>query len=280
MTTPTVGLWHDRWHRYFAAYPDLGGRKGPLPGVTGTIGILDKPAVAYWRGTTVASIIADNLDMFRSLIQTGGKEAAVSWAGKLPGHERDKAADTGSLVHILSEKILRKQETSVEADLVPYAVALNRAVTELGIDPISLEKQVCNLTDGWGGTFDIYGRLLRYFGERKGIVDVKTWKRRPEAGSDMYAETALQLAAYGNAEFTGLPGDPKRYSPPRPDFYAVLHLRPELYEAGYQLYVFDVTEREYEVFQSLLVASRWKTERSKSVIGDPAALRPLEEVAA
>lgn len=275
VSTPTVGLWHDWRHRYFAAYPDIGGRKGPLPGVTGTIGILDKPAVAYWRGTTVASIIADNLEMYRGLIQTGGKDAAVKWAGQLPGYERDKAADTGSLVHVLVEKIMRGHEITVEPDLIPYAIAFRRFLDERKPSVISVEHSVCNLEDGWGGTFDLYAELDGV----KTLLDAKTWKRRPEPGSDMYAETALQLAAYGHADFTGIAEDPKRYSPPRPEAYAVLHLRPDLYEAGYQVYPFDVTEQEYETFRSLLVAYRWKQERAKQVIGDP-AVGLKEEVAA
>jgi hypothetical protein len=266
-----VGLWHDRFHRYSGRYADTGAF-GPLPGVTGTIGILDKSAVAYWRGTTVASIIADKLDLFAEMVKTGGKDAAVKWAGQLPGFERDKAADTGSLVHILVENIVRKREITVDPDLVPYAIAFRRFLEERKPKIISVEHAVANLTDGWGGTFDLYVELDGV----KTLLDAKTWKRRPEPGSDMYAETALQLAAYGNAEFTGVDGDPKKYAPPRPDAYAVLHLRPELYERGYHVHPFDVTPTEYEVFRALLKGWRWKQDRAKKVIRES---QPMEVAA-
>lgn len=275
MTEPTVGLWHDARHRYFLEYPDTG-RLGPLPGVTGTIGMKDKPAVAYWRGTTVATIIANDVEFYRKLIETGGKDAAVAWAGKLPGYERDKAADTGTLVHILVESILRKKDVTVEPELVPYALAFRRWAEESAFEVVSVEQKVANLADGWGGTFDIYGL------DRNGVLtllDVKTWRSRPIPGKDMYSETGMQLAAYGRAEFTGRANDPKRYKPPRPEAYGVLHLRPDAYDKGYQVYPFRVTDAEYDAFTGLLRVYRWQQSRAKVVIGEPHIVVPQEAAA-
>lgn len=264
MTEPTIGLWHDRYHRYYAKYAD-GVEADKLPGVTSAIGMKDKPAVAYWRGTTVARIIAQDVDLYRSLIETGGVEAAVTWAGKLPGYERDKAADTGTLVHSLVEQIGREQEVSVDPELAPYAAAFRRWLAESGAELISLERQVADLSVGYGGTFDILANV----DGKLTLLDVKTWKRRPVPGGDMYSETAMQLAAYGNAAFIGAPGDPKRYRMPKVEAYAVLHLRPDQYDSGFGVYPFEVTDREFEAFRALLTVYRWQQERAKLVIGEP-----------
>jgi hypothetical protein len=268
----SVGLWRDANHRYYAKYADTE-PVGPMPGVTGVIGIMDKPGVAYWRGTTVAQIIAKDLEFFRKLVETGGAEAAVGWAAKLPGHERDKAADTGSLVHILVEKILRRREVEIPVGLVPYALAFRRYLTDHQPNIASVEQLIWNRAAGYGGTFDF---LEKRTDGTWVLWDVKTWKRRPIPGGDMYAETAMQLAAYANADVIGAPDDPKRHRMPPITAHGVLHLRPDLYDSGYARYPFHVTEADYSGFVGLLNAYRWKQERAKVVIGEPLPARELE----
>ena len=270
--TEQVGLWHDAQHNYFAKYADTA-LIGPLPGVTGAIGIMDKPAVAYWRGTTVAQIIARDVQMYAKLIETGGVDAAVAWAAKLPGYERDKAADTGSMVHVMAEKIVRRHEVDVPLELVGYVQALQRFLEEHNPKIITVEFQVANLAVGYGGT----GDWLWDSGDGPELWDTKTWKRYPKVGGDMYAETAMQLAAYSNAEFIGAPGDPKRHRMPKIQRCGVLHLRPDLYEKGYSLIPFDVGPQEFEAFRGLLAAWHWKRERARKVVGEP--LRAKEKVA-
>jgi hypothetical protein len=259
-----IGLWRDERHNYFARYADR--EAGPLPGVTGAIGIMDKPAIVGWAKNEVAKAAVDNMAMVGEMLTKGGRDATVSWLAGIPGYQRDAAADTGSLVHILSEKIARQQEAEIPAALEPYAAAFRSFLADRAPELVSLEQQVGNLTDGYGGTFDILARLDGVLT----LIDVKTWRKRPLPGGDMYAETAMQLAAYGHAEFIGSLGDPKRHRMPRPDAYAVLHLRPDQYEAGYQVYPYTVTDAEYAAFLATLTLTKWKRERARLVIGDPA----------
>ena len=270
MTVEQIGLWHDARHQYFYHYADKSG--GPIPGVTGAIGVLDKPAVAYWRGTTVATIIAKDVDFYAKLIETGGVDAAVAWAGKLPGYEADKAANTGSLVHILAEKILRRKDVEVEPELGPYALAFRNFIEARQPKVVSVERKVANLTHGYGGTLD----LLLDFGDGIELWDIKTWRKMPLPGKDTYAETGLQLAAYANAEFIGSPGDPKRHRMPKIARTGVLHLRPDLYAKGWQLYPMQATEAEFDAFLACLTAYRWKQSRSRLIVGEPPIVVPKE----
>lgn len=258
----TIGLSRDGRHNYYANYADK--KAGPLPGVTGVIGIMDKPAVAYWRGKTVAEIIAKDVDFYAKLIATGGVDAAVGWAAKLPGYERDKAADVGTIVHIVVDKLIHGHEVDVPVDQLAYVQAFHRFLEERKPTIVSSEQLVC----GWdyGGTFDF---LTKEADGSYAIYDVKTWKHRPVPGGDMYAETAMQLAAYANAHFIGAPGDPKRHRMPKITGHYVLHLRPDAYDSGYQVYPFHVTDADYEAFRGLLTAYRWKQTRAKVVIGEP-----------
>lgn len=271
MTEPTVGLWHDARHQYYAAYEDIG-KVGPLPGVTGAIGMKDKPAIVGWAKNEVAKAAIANYEMLGQMVGTGGADAAAKWLSAIPGYQRDTAADTGSLVHILVEKILRQQEAEVPPELVPYTAAFRRFL-ETGVKVVAVEKQVANLDVGYGGTLD----LLLDFGHGIELWDVKTWRKRPTPGRDMYAETAMQLAAYSRAGFMGQRNDPKRYRMPPITGHGVLHLRPDAYDAGYQLYPFDITDAEFRAFTGLLEVYRWQRDRATKVIGEPPSLRPQPE---
>lgn len=268
-----VGLWRDDKHRYFMNYADTG-PIGPVPGVTGVIGVLDKPAIAFWRGTTVAGIIADRLGLFTEMMTTGGRDSAVKWASGLPDYERDKAADIGSRVHLLADQVQRGAAPDMTADERLYVDADIRAHREMGIVPISMEKMVGNLTAGWGGTFDEIATVAA-MGGRVVMIDRKTWRKRPEPGRDMYAETAMQLAAYSHGEFIGLENDPKRHRMPAIGGHAVLHLRPDLYEKGYALIPIHVTDADYAGFLGLLAAYRWKQSRARVVIGESIQVKEL-----
>jgi hypothetical protein len=261
---PTTGLWHDARHRYFGNYPDLGAF-GPLTSVTSAIGILDKPGIAIWRGQTVARTIAEKLPMFTEMVASSGVDNAVKWASSLPDYQRDTAADIGSRIHQLTEQVARGGEPDMTDDERRYVEADMAAHADLGFRPISLEKQVVNLTEGFAGTFD---EIAALDGENW-MIDRKTWRRAPRPGGDMFAETGMQLAAYAHGEFVGVPDDPKRYRLPHIDRFAVLHLRPELYERGYALYPFDVTAADYAGFLGLLAAHKWKQSRARLLIQEP-----------
>lgn len=271
--TATVGTWHDARHRYFGNYPDLGSF-GPLTSVTSAIGMIDKPGIAIWRGQTVARTIADRLPMFTELLETGGRDAAVKWAASLPDFQRDTAADIGSRIHQLTEEVQRGGTPEMTAEEALYVEADIRAHADLGIRPISLEKIVVNLTEGFAGTFDEIGELD---GENW-MLDRKTWRKRPIPGRDMFAEVGMQTAGYTHGEFVGVPGDPKRYRLPKIHRHGVLHLRPDLYERGYALYPLDVTDADYAGFLGLLAAHKWKQSRSRLLIQEP--MQKKEAVAA
>jgi hypothetical protein len=105
--------------------------------------------------------------------------------------ERDKAAELGTAVHDAAAKDRAVED--VPEELRPRLRQYRSWLSVSGAEVLAAEFQVFNLTVGYAGSTDLICRL------RDGsiwIVDIKT-------GKGIYADHALQLVAYGMAEFVG-----------------------------------------------------------------------------
>jgi hypothetical protein len=271
---PDVGLYRSPKHDYW--FDGI----GPLPGVTGAIGVIDKSGpLVGWAKRITAEFVMDNLEWVNQSQTLIGRDATVDAIKSRAQAVKDDAGKLGSAVHILAEKIARQEDTgTIPPEQVPYAIAYRHFLTEVQPKFISMEKAVISLTHGYGGTFDA---LMEIDGQRV-LVDYKTNKGSTYKGvyTGTYPETALQLAAYANADFTALPGDSKRYQPPKADAYAVLHIRPDApYEKGWRLIRYDVTDAEYQAFLDALALTKWRREREKEVVGESMLLSTHAEAA-
>lgn len=253
------GLFMTEDHRYYW------NGDGPYPSVTTILKVLDKPAVTQWvaRETAKAS--------FR-LMQSDGvprtQDEFVSAALAQPKEVTDVAAKLGSSVHVLAD--LEARGTGATAGLVPdearpYLEAFRGFLAFLeaqGGTIVSSEKAVLNLSEGYAGTYDLLVSLPRggdpgYRGKPTDLwlLDVKTSR-------GYYPEFALQIAAYGMAEFIGLEGDPTPYPMPHVDRYGVLHLRPDAYPGeasqGWRLVEYPITDEDRLAFLAALNIYIWK----------------------
>lgn len=246
---PTVGLFRDDRHRYY-----IDG-KGPYPGVTTVIRALDKPAIIEWAKRETARCAVDNYDFVADLIQRGGPKAAADWLARIPDYARDTAADMGSAVHRLAEKETRAKaagfggitDDGITPDQMPFVTAYRQFIEDYSPMFKSLERMVFSEVHGYGGTFDFIAEIAG----ATYLIDTKTSKAS-------YAETALQLAALANADFCGLPGDPKRYKIPPIERYAVLHIRPDQYARGYRLIEYRVGPDDFAAFLACLTLTNWR----------------------
>jgi hypothetical protein len=151
----------------------------------------------------------------------------------------------------------------MDEDAVPFVAAYRRFKAEVNPTFKSLEQYTCNLSLGYGGTFDFLA-----------VMDGKLTLGDTKTGKGVYEETRLQLAGLGMAEFIGRPNDPKRYRMPKVEQYVVLHVRPEAYAKGYQLYRVNVNEADREAFRGALSIYRWAEQRPSK--GEPYAPAGLE----
>lgn len=257
---PTVGLFRDDRHRYY-----IDG-KGPYPGVTTVMRALDKPAIIEWAKRETARCAVDNYDFVADLIKRGGPKAAADWLARIPDFQRDTAADMGSAVHRLAESISRGLSPDYTEEQVPFIDGYRRFLEDYQPDFISLERMVFSETHGYGGTFDSIAKIAGH----TYLIDTKTAK-----GS--YSETALQLAALANADFCGLPGDPKRYKIPPIERYAVLHIRPDQYARGYRLIEYRVGPDDFAAFLACLTLTNWRV--NAQPIGESIPRPQVAEVA-
>lgn len=248
MSVPQIGLYRNVRHEYFWQ------GEGPLSGVTSAVGMLDKSGpLVSWAKRETASCAIRNLPMLTQMVASGGPLKAVDWLKGIPDYQKDTAADLGSAVHAFAEQIARGEDPDVPDDSKPFVTAYRRFLADYSPQYLAVEEMVANLTHGYGGTLDAICR-----------INGETWLLDTKTSKGAYPETALQLAAYGNAEFIGRTNDPTKYAIPPIERYGVLHLnpysedRPKGYPEGYRLIPYTVGDDEWEAFLSALLLLRWK----------------------
>ena len=195
-------------------YLDAEGRR--VPGVTGILGDgLPKPALITWSANSTAEYAIDNWDKLGSLSSSARlKELqGARWAVK------DAAANKGTAVHALAEKLVAGEEVDVPDELVGYAESYARFLDDFHVEPVHVEFSVVSYRWGYSGTADLIANVLHLGQKRKLLIDLKTNR------SGIFGETGLQLAAYRYADVlvTGDEEEPM----PEVDGCAAVHIRPD-----------------------------------------------------
>jgi hypothetical protein len=167
-------------------YVDATGAR--IPGVTTIIGDgLPKPALLNWASNITAETAVNRWDeladmsISERLKTLKGARFAVS----------DAAANRGTEVHALAERLIRGEAVDVPGELAGHVDAYVAFLDEWDPQPVLVEATIYHRQFVYAGTLDMvadfpsHGRLL---------CDVKTNR------SGVWGETALQLAAYRYAD--------------------------------------------------------------------------------
>lgn len=283
MSTLPAGAFRTDDHYYYF------NGKGPYPGVTSVLEILSKPALIQWKAMESARAM---YDAFKSADPVDGhfigmkdQKEAVNWALKKADESRDTAAKLGTGVHLLADMASRASESDSEGfqvsdEVKPYLEAFRGFLGRYGASNIiSSEKMVLNW-EGYGGTYDLLMRLPHSLGcwkpnicrQHKEPNDFDLWLIDIKTSKGYYPEYGLQLAGYRWTDVIILEGDPRPYPMPITDRTGILHLRPDLYpDTGYRLIEYPTSDRDYEIFLSLLRAFNWRKEGrfTKSQLSKP-----------
>lgn len=256
-------------HSYF-----LDGEK--VPGVTTVLGNgIPKPALVGWAARTVAEYVTDRLDLkgdnvladdlvdaLRIFNGTSRYPEKFEGAGGKPSRsaiskvlsrvqyaDRDAAANRGTEVHNLAERLARGEEIDVPNELTGHVRAYLRFLEEWDPTDALLERVVVNRRWRYMGKLDAIFTLPEL---GRTLLDVKTSRSEP------YPEVALQLAGYRYAEtmlLEELDDDGTILEEPMPavDSCAVLWVRAD----GYDLIPFTVDDLAFRTFLYAKQVGEW-----------------------
>lgn len=233
---------------------------------------INKP-LAHWAANTVAKCAMDNLPyLTRSSRAIPDRIDAYDWLRGAAERTKEDRAGIGSAVHALIEhRVLGTPvppEIGDDEDMAPYLTHFEAFVRDWRVTFTASEMIVGNRTHLYAGTLDY---LLRspLIADALGVPahleiagDTKTGGELDVKG--VYPEAALQMSAYGHAEFAQLRDGSRVPMPPVAQRGVVLHLRPE----GYRLIEANVGDDVFAQFLAMrALDAAWTTDLSKRVIG-------------
>lgn len=203
--------------------------------------------------------------------------SAIDWLKGSPYRERERKADAGTAIHAHAEAYaLGKPMPEPHPGIADQVASFHRFLEHYQPAPVKHEGGF------WMAEASVYNRTEAYAGTLDAIMDIPRLGRvliDYKSAKGVYAETAMQLAAYRFAEFIGLP-DGTEWPMPAVDGCAVLHLHPEAGPDGYALVPVIADEQVFTAFKYAREVFRWAEETSKGVIGKPIPVPPRQEVAA
>jgi len=222
-----------------------------VPGVTTLVNDgVPKPALANYTGNQVAAYATNHWDELGDMpIATRLKTLEdAKWA------DRDAAANRGTEVHALAEKLLHGQQVTVPDELAGHVDSYVRFLDEWEPTPVIVESVVVNYTHGYAGTLDsildidhpLLGRTL---------ADIKTNR------SGIYGDIALQLSAYRYAErYISEIGEQPMIAV---DTCAAIHVRSD----GYSLIPVTAGPAQFRAFLYAVQVARFRGS-SRELVGD------------
>jgi len=226
------------------------GRGDKIPGVTG---LLDqgkpKPALVGWGIKSVAEYALNNWDDLAAMPVAD----RLTTLKRSPYAERDAAANRGTEVHALGERLIHGEDVEVPEPLAGHVEAYVRFLDEWQPQPVIIERTVYHLTYGYAGTLDMVVTLPD---GRRALLDIKTSKA-------VYGDTAFQLAAYRYASHY-LDDDGAAQPMPEVDWCGVVHVRAD----GYDVYELRADEDVLRQFRYIAAVAR-AAEASKGYVSDP-----------
>lgn len=230
--SPTRRRNYGRNHGYFLDGTEIKGR-----GVTTLLSQgFPKNALQYWAAKEVASCAVDERDIWEPLAKRA-RNAAWEYLKEAPFRDRDAAANRGTEVHRLAERLQAGEEITVPEELVGHVDQYLRFREDWDPADEIVEGVVINRAQVYMGTFDSIATLDSFrdacVEKRSPVVpagdrilfDIKTSR------SGVYPEVALQLAAYRYAEcYLPDPAGGEEVPMPEVDGCAVLHITADEYE--------------------------------------------------
>lgn len=196
------------------------------PGVTSILKVIDKSdALMAWAARNTAEAALGMMSgpdplywPLSALLASVGPEGVTKALTSRSSWKRDEAAQLGTDVHTLADLWVKGANPVIPEHAEAHVHHYSEWWQASGWTLRTSEALLVNPTFGYGGTLDL---LCRDADGRTVLADIKT-------GKGVYREAALQLTAYGMAEFiqTGeaITGDARVFKMPAVDRYVILHV--------------------------------------------------------
>jgi hypothetical protein len=203
----------------------------PCPGVTSILRDgLAKPALINWAANATAGYAVDR---WAELSELGPSER-LRRLERARYESSNEARARGTDIHALAVELAAGREVDVSDALTGYVDAYLAFVEAWRVTEQLVEATVISRRWRYAGTLD----LLAQLGDgRTWLLDYKT------GASGVWPETALQLAAYANAD-AYLDADGAEHPMPKVDACAAVWLRDD----GYSLIPLAVTAETFRTF--------------------------------
>lgn len=184
-------------HRYTCDTPQ--GVQATISGVTTLLGGgIPKPALPHWSARVVAEYVDANpqeVERLRGLPEVPYKghmrSALVDELIKVPNRERDLAANRGTDIHSIAEKLNTLGVAELDGEHTSEIDGYLEFLDTWGIETVLAERMGVNRTEWYAGTFDLIATSPHW--EGNALIDLKT-------SNGVYGEVALQAAAYSRFE--------------------------------------------------------------------------------
>lgn len=219
--------------------------------VTTLLGGIPKDWLGRWASKTVAEYAVEHRESWQNLPATD----AVKLLKEAPWSKRDDAGDRGTAVHNTIEAIVRGEplpESLKTEDEIECAIAAEAFIRARASKVLATELIVFNAGLGYAGTLDWWDI------DASGVSWILDWK----TSGDVYAEYAVQLAAYRNAQFAVVDkvlvpakkssttetwrGRMVEWGPMKAERLGIVHVRPD----GATLHPIRYSDRLWTVFRA------------------------------
>lgn len=243
---------------------DAGGER--VDGVTKLVGDgLPKPNLLNWAGDATAEYAVDGWDDLAKL--SPSERLKKIKGGRY--EKRDAAANKGTQIHKMAERLIAGERVTVPDDLRGYVESCARFLDEFDFRAEHVEAVVYSETRRHVGTLDIIGTVIlpdlpeyEYIeqdadGRSRGLFDWKTGR------SGIFGDVALQLAPYRFSEYL-ITDSGVVIDMPEVDFCAGIHVRAD----GYEVRPLVCTKDTYRDFLYVAQVARI-VNNIRDLAGDP-----------
>ena len=229
---------------------------------------LPKPALINWAGDATAEYAVDNWDRLALL----GPSARLKQIKGGRYESRDEAANRGTQVHKLAERLTVGEQVTVPPGLEGYVRSYVAFLNDFDVQPVHLEAVVYSETHRHVGTLDLIADIvlpdLPEFddverdaaGYTRALLDIKTSR------SGIFGDVAVQLAPYRYSEFLIAKDDDGEQVIEMPEvaWTGAVHVTAK----GYELRPVLAGPDQYRDFLYIQQVARFCAE-SRDLVGEP-----------